>query len=69
MKLISKQDAAKKLLISYSQIDKFRKTFPDFPKPMCFGKPTLGSKLFWDEDDLDMWLAKNKVQFTQNANL
>lgn len=67
MKILSKKEAAKKLCISYSYLDCLRRTYKDFPKAMSFSNVTAGSRIFFDEDEIDNWLLENKEKFQLNA--
>lgn len=67
MKLLSKRETAQKLCVSYNYLDCIRKMYEDFPKAMSFSKAQAGSKLFFDEDEIDKWLLVNKEKFQLNA--
>lgn len=67
MKLLSKKDTARKLGISYAYLDILRRAYQDFPKAMSFSEAQTGSRLFFDEDEIDKWLLVNKEKFQLNA--
>lgn len=69
MKLLSKKEAAKKLCISYSYLDCLRRTYKDFPKAMSFSEAQTGSRLFFDEAEIDSWLLANREKFRKNASI
>ena len=69
MKLLSKKDTARKLGISYAYLDILRRAYQDFPKAMSFSEAQTGSRLFFDEAEIDSWLLANKEKFRKNASI
>ena len=67
MDLLTKKDLAKKLRISISSLNRLRNKYKDFPKGMSFGEAWAGSKIFFDNDEVDSWLIANKELFKNNA--
>ena len=67
MKLLSKKDLANKLRVSATSLYRLRTKYKDFPKGMSFGDNIAGSKIFFDEEEIDNWLLKNKEKFRNNA--
>lgn len=69
MKLLSKKDTARKLCISYAYLDVLRRLYKDFPKAMSFSEAQNGSRLFFDEAEIDSWLLANREKFRKNASI
>ena len=69
MKLLTKKELARKLCISYSYLDILRRAYQDFPKAMSFSSAQNGSRLFFDEAEIDSWLLANREKFRKNASI
>lgn len=68
MKLLTKKELANKLKCSVTSVYRLRIKYKDFPSPFSFGDSLAGSKIFFDEDEIDAWLVSNKHKLRTNAS-
>lgn len=55
-KWLNRKEAAKHLGIGASTLDRWRKIFPDFPKPVEVSE----TKVLFNKDELDEWMEKRR---------
>lgn len=56
-KWLGRREAAKYLGIGRTTLDRWRKEFPDFPKPVKITERNI----FFNVEELDAWMEKRRV--------